>query len=199
MPLGVYDFVSIGSLTQEDPLGLAGGLNLYGFAGGDPVNFSDPFGLLPCLAKDKDCGGAWSAIKGFFAQWWQDATDPQQNRDLLDAAAFIPVVGTIGKAEAGIEDVGAPVGFVERIGAKIGRILSHLTRADLSGAAKELRSVATGYDHLTEVREAAQGLRNQIRRINGFLSNPRLTPEERAAAEPSSGAQAVPWTPRREP
>jgi uncharacterized protein RhaS with RHS repeats len=34
-----------GCLTQEDPIGLAGGLNLYGFAGGDPVNFSDPFGL----------------------------------------------------------------------------------------------------------------------------------------------------------
>ncbi|MGH7626876.1 MAG: hypothetical protein ACREOJ_16365, partial [Gemmatimonadaceae bacterium] len=31
----------------EDPLGLAGGLNVYGFNGGDPVNFSDPFGL--CL------------------------------------------------------------------------------------------------------------------------------------------------------
>jgi hypothetical protein len=26
---------------------LAGGLNLYGFANGDPVNFSDPFGLCP--------------------------------------------------------------------------------------------------------------------------------------------------------
>ncbi len=36
-----------GRFTQEDPLGLAGGLNLYGFAGGDPVNFSDPFGLCP--------------------------------------------------------------------------------------------------------------------------------------------------------
>jgi hypothetical protein len=34
-----------GRFTQEDPIGLAGGLNLYGFAGGDPVNFSDPFGL----------------------------------------------------------------------------------------------------------------------------------------------------------
>jgi RHS repeat-associated protein len=34
-----------GLFTQEDPIGLAGGLNLYGFAGGDPVNFSDPFGL----------------------------------------------------------------------------------------------------------------------------------------------------------
>ena len=35
--------------TQEDPLGLAGGLNVYGFASGDPVDFSDPFGLDPCL------------------------------------------------------------------------------------------------------------------------------------------------------
>jgi len=34
-----------GRFTQEDPLGLAGGLNLYGFAAGDPVNYSDPFGL----------------------------------------------------------------------------------------------------------------------------------------------------------
>ncbi|CAN5821292.1 hypothetical protein BH11GEM2_BH11GEM2_05720 [soil metagenome] len=36
-----------GQFTQEDPIGLAGGMNLYGFAGGDPVNFSDPFGLCP--------------------------------------------------------------------------------------------------------------------------------------------------------
>jgi uncharacterized protein RhaS with RHS repeats len=36
-----------GRFTQEDPVGLAGGMNLYGFASGDPVNFSDPFGLCP--------------------------------------------------------------------------------------------------------------------------------------------------------
>jgi RHS repeat-associated protein len=34
-----------GQFTQEDPAGLSGGPNLYGFAGGDPVNFGDPFGL----------------------------------------------------------------------------------------------------------------------------------------------------------
>jgi RHS repeat-associated protein len=31
----------------EDPIGLAGGINLYAFAGGDPVNGSDPSGLDP--------------------------------------------------------------------------------------------------------------------------------------------------------
>ena len=36
-----------GRFTQQDPIGFAGGINLYGYAGGDPVNFSDPFGLNP--------------------------------------------------------------------------------------------------------------------------------------------------------
>ena len=36
-----------GRFTQEDPSGLAGGINAYGFANGDPVNYSDPFGLCP--------------------------------------------------------------------------------------------------------------------------------------------------------
>jgi RHS repeat-associated protein len=34
-----------GRFTQPDPIGLAGGLNVYGFANGDPVTYSDPFGL----------------------------------------------------------------------------------------------------------------------------------------------------------
>jgi RHS repeat-associated protein len=34
-----------GQFTQPDPIGLAGGLNSYGFAAGDPVSYSDPYGL----------------------------------------------------------------------------------------------------------------------------------------------------------
>lgn len=37
-----------GRFTQEDPIGLAGGINLYGFANGDPVTYSDPYGLAVC-------------------------------------------------------------------------------------------------------------------------------------------------------
>src|SRR5690606_11365023 len=48
-----FDPVS-GRFTQADPIGLAGGLNLYGFANGDPVNFTDPFGLCPV------CVGAYA-------------------------------------------------------------------------------------------------------------------------------------------
>jgi hypothetical protein len=51
-----------GSFTQEDPIGLAGGMNLYGFAAGDPVNFSDPLGLCPPEDHDTwDCGSTYYA------------------------------------------------------------------------------------------------------------------------------------------
>jgi RHS repeat-associated protein len=38
-----------GQFTQADPIGLAGGLNAYGFAAGDPVSYSDPYGLKVCF------------------------------------------------------------------------------------------------------------------------------------------------------
>ena len=54
-----------GKFTQEDPIGLAGGVNLYGFAAGDPVNFADPFGLCTpfpeCLAQRL---ANWGASQG---------------------------------------------------------------------------------------------------------------------------------------
>ena len=43
-----------GSVYAGRPIGLAGGLNLYGFANGDPVNFSDPFGLCPPCGSDME-------------------------------------------------------------------------------------------------------------------------------------------------
>jgi RHS repeat-associated protein len=38
----------LGRFISEDPIGLAGGINPYVFAGNDPINYADPYGLDTC-------------------------------------------------------------------------------------------------------------------------------------------------------
>lgn len=70
-----------GRFTQEDPIGLAGGMNLYGFAGGDPVNYSDPFGLAPCTTAQT-------------AHGWGDITTSEGAQECQSGAGAKPIVVT---------------------------------------------------------------------------------------------------------
>lgn len=51
--LGMYHYrarmysPTLGRFLQTDPIGVGGGMNIYGYVGNDPVNLTDPAGLTP--------------------------------------------------------------------------------------------------------------------------------------------------------
>ena len=97
---------AIGRFTQMDPIGVAGGLNLYGYAGNDPVNGSDPSGLSPTikvavvvarnvisrftflfiLASALTTGGELAAVE--HAGWWI-FVQGLRNRDVIEFARTV--------------------------------------------------------------------------------------------------------------
>ncbi len=48
---------TLGRFMQTDPIGVAGGINIYGYTGNDPVNFFDPLGLNEAATGDDFCNG----------------------------------------------------------------------------------------------------------------------------------------------
>ena len=77
-----------GRFTQEDPIGLAGGMNLYGFARGDPVNFSDPFGLCP--PEDQN----YSTCKRGTKEWKEGANRTQSAVSHTDVGGVVAFSGS---------------------------------------------------------------------------------------------------------
>jgi RHS repeat-associated protein len=88
---------STGRFTQEDPIGLAGGINLYGFAGGDPVTDSDPFGLFACDKRTGEgCSEEYRRLLG------ADRSLERVTKDIEIAKTVLAVLNrAIAVAEAG--------------------------------------------------------------------------------------------------
>jgi hypothetical protein len=118
-----------------DPIGIAGGLNVYGFANGDPITYSDPFGLCPippsnCLQEAANWGAQRGGLTGAVAL----------NASAVAAAAYDVLGG--GDAEAAVAAAGegrllaaaasaffaAPGGR----GAKAGREVLHRAAGELA-------------------------------------------------------------------
>jgi RHS repeat-associated protein len=60
----------LGRFISEDPIGIAGGLNVYAFAGGEPVNRSDPSGL-DCRLIRREIRYRWQGISSFSHYEWE--------------------------------------------------------------------------------------------------------------------------------
>ena len=133
-----YDPTS-GRFSQEDPIGLAGGLNTYGFGAGDRVTYSDPFGLFDCNKKTGEgCSDEYKRLLR--------VDQPIEDPGLADPVA-LAAGGFIGAPE---EAAGAgAVKLVSKIGQS--RALSKIAAA-LEG------EVQTSVDRLTA--KLAQGNMN---------------------------------------
>ena len=89
-------------------------------------------------------------------------------------------VGAIGLTT---REASIPERAVARLGTKLGNQLSHLDRGHLSIAARELGGLVSGFDHVTEVREAMSGVSFTIDRLKKLLADPRLADDIRRNAE----------------
>lgn len=114
----IYDQRS-GQWTQEDPAGVAGGVNLYQYVGNDPVSFTDPFGL--CKESGPKCPSmlqqAWNAfstaVNKFFGKGSQEVANAVSkgaessvanvvaNTDISARVTAGPVQATFGLTSSG--------------------------------------------------------------------------------------------------
>jgi RHS repeat-associated protein len=92
----------LGRFLSEDPAGFAGGANLYAYANGNPINYSDPSGLKPppgCMGPASECH------PNFIDPLKQDVNNLANDWYLGFNLATMAAGGGVGGGEAGAEDL----------------------------------------------------------------------------------------------
>jgi uncharacterized protein RhaS with RHS repeats len=128
-----------GRFTQEDPIGLAGGLNLYGYGEGDPINNSDPFGL--CIGNLPCPKGFVNAVAGFGDALSFGLTDLVRDaigaNDVVSKGSVAYLGGTAAGIGVGVA-LGAGAAGLAAAEGSAGRVVVGETMGRVRGAARQL-------------------------------------------------------------
>lgn len=115
-----------GRFTQEDPIGLAGGASLYGFANGDPISYSDPFGLWAWTDAIAQSIANWGArrggVSGAFALNAGAALNAGLEATGINAAAEAGDKIGNGDIVGGVRDAAILIGGAKVAGAVAGKL-----------------------------------------------------------------------------
>jgi RHS repeat-associated protein len=186
-----------GRFTQEDPIGLAGGVNAYAFAGGDPVSYDDPFGLCPVTAQDpRPCTPMEQVAMNL------GNMAPAINH----AVAGFALVGAAGGAVGGGVAIAgggaaASAGFIRLAGSGAGRSLLPAVPHAIAGLerlAKQFgvsgtqianQALRFGTRMIDNLEENAGNINNIIPRLDGRAGFIRVTTDPTASRIISAGLQ----------
>jgi hypothetical protein len=169
-----------GRFVTRDPAGYGGGINLYGLAGNNPVNRSDPSGTDWLDNISNFSAGAGDVISGGYTQkfrqhfGYDDVVDKQSGTyhgGQLAGVSYLAVdtvVGGVGLVN-GVRAIRAAGGVRAIVGA------ATVARAKRLGLPYQIRS--GGAVHVLEdaktlaVTETHTGIRNVFKRYNGGQLN----------------------------